>query len=426
MSEILPTTLCLLEEGTTKTSRVAAEPQTPTWGAEGEKLVEQETVSSAKFEPTTLPWSADRDVGKMLENGGTSTKKVLQGKGEDDPGKETRSLHSMCSTIQGGESRTESERELRLGDDGRKREEQREMERELQESELKKSEEKGQVEIKVEDHINCLPEKAAKVFDPSITILRSFSAPTSPRGREAFWDVDTETSPFLALEGTLPDGYYRDGPVEGRSSQCCCDCVNRDALKVGVSVFTAALIFPLLVWGGYVFLPFDAPLLDSAPLRLVYTLRCSVFAVVPIVLGWLVLGVSRMRSREVKLLCGDKSEAREVGIHRRYVDDSVTLFLLYFLQLAVMAPYLSQAMVKLVPLLTIIFAFGRLTYWVAAAMGSSVRGFGFGLSFLPTVVMLGANLYFIFTMDAEGTIFSQDGVQQQDQTPDGPRQRFWG
>ena len=54
---------------------------------------------------------------------------------------------------------------------------------------------------------------------------------------------------------------------------------------MGVSVSTAALIFPLLVWGGYVFLPFDAPLLNGSPLRLVYTLRCSVFAVVPIVLG---------------------------------------------------------------------------------------------------------------------------------------------
>lgn len=47
----------------------------------------------------------------------------------------------------------------------------------------------------------------------------------------------------------------------------------------------SALIFPVLVWGGFVFLPFDAPLLDSAPLRLVYTLRCSVFAAAPIVLG---------------------------------------------------------------------------------------------------------------------------------------------
>lgn len=64
-------------------------------------------------------------------------------------------------------------------------------------------------------------------------------------------------------------------------------------------------------------------------------------------------------------------------------------------------------------------------YWVAAALGSSVRGFGFGLSFLPTVAMLGANLYFIFTMDAGGTIFAQDVMHQQDQ-PSASRQRFWG
>lgn len=54
---------------------------------------------------------------------------------------------------------------------------------------------------------------------------------------------------------------------------------------MGVSLMTSALFFPLLVWGGFVFLPFDAPLLDGAPLRLVYTLRCSVFAATPIILG---------------------------------------------------------------------------------------------------------------------------------------------
>jgi len=52
-----------------------------------------------------------------------------------------------------------------------------------------------------------------------------------------------------------------------------------------VSLCTAALLFPFLVWGGYVFLPFDAPLLESAAMRLVYTLRCSIFATVPIILG---------------------------------------------------------------------------------------------------------------------------------------------
>lgn len=69
------------------------------------------------------------------------------------------------------------------------------------------------------------------------------------------------------------------------SLQGSCAGTYRDVLKMGVSIFMSALIFPVLVYGGHVFLPFDAPMLDSAPLRLVYTLRCSVFAVVPIVLG---------------------------------------------------------------------------------------------------------------------------------------------
>lgn len=62
-------------------------------------------------------------------------------------------------------------------------------------------------------------------------------------------------------------------------------CPSRDFLKVGVSLMTSAIFFPFLVWGGFVFLPFDAPLLDGAPLRMIYALRCSVFASTPIVLG---------------------------------------------------------------------------------------------------------------------------------------------
>ncbi|RXN31711.1 transmembrane 79-like protein [Labeo rohita] len=202
-----------------------------------------------------------------------------------------------------------------------------------------------------------------------------------------------------------------------------CGGSNRDALKLGASMFTSALIFPLLVWGGYVFLPFDAPLLDSAPLRLVYTLRCSVFAVIPIVLGMLVLGVSRLWYRSLKPRFEGEREVKQVAVHQRYVEDSISLFLLYFLQLAVMAAYLNQDLLKLIPLLTIIFAFGRLLYWVAAACDSSLRGVGFGFSFLPMLVMLVANLYFIFLSESGGSIFAPD-------VPDAPvppsKQRFWG
>ncbi|KAM6995284.1 transmembrane protein 79 [Tautogolabrus adspersus] len=276
---------------------------------------------------------------------------------------------------------------------------------------------------------NQLPQKAAQVFSPAVTVLLS---PSSPKESEAFWEMESEKSPFLAPRGVPHDynqhGYQYDWTEDKPPAACKGCCPSRDALKVGVSLMTSALFFPFLVWGGFVFLPFDAPLLGGAPLRLVYTLRCSVFAAVPIVLGWLVLGVSRLRTGVIRALYDNEekeAELQEVTVHRRFVSDSASLFLIYFLQLVVMAMYLSQEHLKLVPLLTIVFAFGRLVYWVAAGFGSSIRGFGFGLSFLPSVAMMVANIYFIFSVEAGGSIFSLPAPPEEVLTPPG-RQRFYG
>ncbi|KAM8869421.1 transmembrane protein 79-like isoform 1-T3 [Spinachia spinachia] len=276
---------------------------------------------------------------------------------------------------------------------------------------------------------NYLPDKAARVFSPAVTVLNS---PSSPRGSEAFWEMESEKSPFLASQG--PQGYNQHGyrcewSEDTPPGTCGRGCASREVLKAGVSLMTSALFFPLLVWGGFVFLPFDAPLLVGAPLRLVYTLRCSVFAAAPIVLGWLVLGVSRLRSGDVRPLFedeGKEAELHEVTVHQRFVSDSASLFLIYFLQLVVMAMYLTQDQLKLIPLLTIVFALGRLVYWVAAAFSSSIRAFGFGLSFLPSLAMMAANFYFIFSVEASGSVFVLPSPAELLPTPPAGKQRFWG
>lgn len=72
-----------------------------------------------------------------------------------------------------------------------------------------------------------------------------------------------------------------------------------------------------------------------------------------------VLGGARLRYGTVAPLYETKLMHREVAVHWHYVNESLSLFLLFFLQLAVMATYISHDLVKLVPLLTIIFVFGR-------------------------------------------------------------------
>lgn len=352
---------------------------------------------SAPMESSTLLWRGDRQTG-----GGDRM--------------------SMRSDVSGHEaaSCTESERELTA---------------EGQKKGRGGGEEEGAgllIHLEAEPVENHLPEKAAQVFSPTVTVLQS---PSLPRDSEALWEMESEKSPFLGPRGVPQDynqhGYQYEWTKDTTPALCGRCCPSRDVLKMGVSLMTSALIFPFLVWGGFVFLPFDAPLLDGAPLRLVYTLRCSVFAAAPIVLGWLVLGVSRLRSGVMRPLFDEDvkgAELHEVSVHRNFVSDSASLFLIYFLQLVVMAMYLSQEQLKLVPLLTVVFAFGRLVYWVAAAFGSSVRGFGFGLCFLPSLAMMAANMYFIFTVEAAGSIFNLQPPPEEAPAPTPPagRQRFWG
>uniref|UniRef100_W5MK04 Transmembrane protein 79b n=1 Tax=Lepisosteus oculatus TaxID=7918 RepID=W5MK04_LEPOC len=140
--------------------------------------------------------------------------------------------------------------------------------------------------------------------------------------------------------------------------------------------------------------------------------------------GVLVLGLSRLCWAS---LMPQSQERGEVWVHRHFVQDSLSLFLLFFLNLAVLSTYLSQETLKLVPLLTGLFAIARLVYWLAFALGSSFRGLGFGLTFFPVLVMLVANLYFTFVQEG-GSIFALEEPEEPGATPPPgqPRLRFWG
>ncbi|NXN12712.1 TMM79 protein, partial [Indicator maculatus] len=137
------------------------------------------------------------------------------------------------------------------------------------------------------------------------------------------------------------------------------------------------LLCPCLLYGAFVFLPFDAPLLPTLSARLVYTLRCATFATVPIVLGMLVCGISRLCSWALEP-AGELQQ--EVELHRAFVSQSTQLFTLFFLNLAVLASHLPQELLKLLPLLTGLFAISRLT-------------------FLPLLAMLLWNLYSLLVLE---------------------------
>ncbi|XP_075463949.1 transmembrane protein 79 [Ascaphus truei] len=215
--------------------------------------------------------------------------------------------------------------------------------------------------------------------------------------------VEAEAEPLLRTHRSMSAD---EESVQARPG--CCRC-QRGCLKVVASFLVSLLVFPAFLYGAYAFLPFDAPLMPDIPTRLVYTLRCGIFASFPIVLGVIIHGISRLCASSFDPF---KAPVREVTIHRRFVKQSTFLFVLYFFNLAVLATYLPQQYLKFIPLLTSLFAFSQLIYWLSFAVGRSFRGFGYGLTFLPLLSMLACNLYFMFILEPEKMIFLETGAKE--------------
>ncbi|XP_006038580.1 transmembrane protein 79 [Alligator sinensis] len=287
-----------------------------------------------------------------------------------------------------------------------------------------------------EDEVNQMPEKAVHMFIPIDTCCiertpgHCSSAGTSawkqpvPRHGEST-QKETSSSEKQLFVPCSPRHYGKEQPGVPSGCPPCSSC-SKANLKAVASMVAAMILYPCFVYGAYVFLPFDAPPMPSMSIRLIYTLRCGTFATFPIILGMIVYGISRLCFSALQPF-GELR--REVEIHRGYVAQSVHLFILYFFNLAVLATYLPQEALKLIPLLTGLFAISRLLYWVSYAMGRSFRGFGFGLTFLPLLTMLLWNLYSMFVLEPQDLFATADGPEGPLEKKPGatvPKARYWG
>ncbi|KAM9384317.1 uncharacterized protein tmem79a isoform 1-T2 [Pholidichthys leucotaenia] len=380
---------------------------------------EEEVSSSAHLEPSTLPYPGDKkkstttnqNDGDWSEKGGSEPEERDTGisAGSQDLSEDRQSQlesdikrkEKWRESMPEGERRRDDEIEVHRDDKG--------------EGSLADDEEEEEEE---EEESTWISEKSAMGFTPHVMIVCP-SGKEVPEERKSFTEKEVEREPEMKPRPSVE--FYQDW--KDQDDKCyICEHVCSDKTRLVLATIAALVLFPLLVWGGYTFLPFDSPLLQSAPLRVVYTLRCSFFASVPILLGVVVQGIARLRYSALRPLYESTMLNVEVVVHWHYVNESLALFLFFFVQLAVMATYISQEFVKLVPLLTIIFVFGRLAYWLCLSLGSSVRGLGFGFSFFPILVMLGVNLYYVCSSVGQGSVFDSELPA----TAAPPHRRLWG
>ncbi|XP_074834558.1 uncharacterized protein LOC142002378 [Carettochelys insculpta] len=204
-----------------------------------------------------------------------------------------------------------------------------------------------------------------------------------------------EEQPFLSSgAGSAPCGPAGTATCPAPPRTCCSCCTNSH-LKAVSSVFVSLLLAPWILYGLYHILPFEPPLCPDLASRTAFALRCLLIAVGPIALGIMLGALAQLCSVAVDPL-DTRSPSRL--LHQLYVTNSVAQLVVFCLNVVVLATFLAQEHLRLIPTLAGLFSIGRCCYWISLHLGSAYRGFGFGLSFFPALAMTVYNLFCLYDL----------------------------
>ncbi|KYO35840.1 transmembrane protein 79 [Alligator mississippiensis] len=191
-------------------------------------------------------------------------------------------------------------------------------------------------------------------------------------------------------------------PPRGRGCSPQCSSAH---LKAVSSAFVSLLLAPWILYGLHHLLPFEPPLCPDLASRLAFALRCLLIASVPVVLGVALAALARLCSGTLDPL---DARAPPVRLHQLYVSSSMDQLVLFCLNAVVLATFLAQEHLHLLPLLAGLFSIGRCCYWASLRISSAYRGFGFGLSFFPALAMTAYNLFCLYQLGF-GFLFAPAG-----------------
>ncbi|KAM3876513.1 uncharacterized protein ACN63O_024563 [Diretmus argenteus] len=200
----------------------------------------------------------------------------------------------------------------------------------------------------------------------------------------------------------------------GRCCCCRCKCCQSGRVPACCSVLASLLCAAGILYALYFYVPIRPPDCPDVASRIVFTLCCCVVAAVPILLAMLAGAVCQFCTGSLDPVA---SFPRRRAVQQVFVTASLELFLLYALNLVVMATLLPQDQLKVVPMLVAIFIVGRLVYWISLNVCSSWRGFGSGLTVFPLLAMVALNLFLMYHLGLKQPLFGTQDVLYNQATP---------
>lgn len=137
--------------------------------------------------------------------------------------------------------------------------------------------------------------------------------------------------------------------------------------------------------------PLDTGTLKTPQDRIVFTFRWMLISILPLISAIFDVLNVRGTTNAINPIAGNSEHLVEVP--NRILRNGMEQFLLHAIGLLALTTYLDETCMSAIPVLVSMFFVGRVFYSLGFKSSERNRGFGFFITFLPTLITYGYCLY---------------------------------
>lgn len=138
-------------------------------------------------------------------------------------------------------------------------------------------------------------------------------------------------------------------------------------------------------------IPLDTGTLKTPQDRIVFTFRWMLISILPLISAIFDVLNVRGTTNAINPIAGNSEHLVEVP--NRILRNGMEQFLLHAIGLLALTTYLDETCMSAIPVLVSMFFVGRVFYSLGFKSSERNRGFGFFITFLPTLITYGYCLY---------------------------------
>lgn len=162
--------------------------------------------------------------------------------------------------------------------------------------------------------------------------------------------------------------------------------IQRNAFKTAIGLTVAFLVL-------YFIIPISVPPLPTLTDRLVYTLRFQSFSCLTLIAGIELVAITRFHTTAIDPINGRGEH--HVAVAARYLTNTLEQFIVSFVGQMILATYLQEQQMKVIPILVLFFVFGRIAFYFGYKQSYLKRTVGFVATFGVSIILWVVIVYFV-------------------------------